>query len=81
MAAEVYGENRIGEGMGECKISLGCIYDKEKGFITLEEHDRQVRTEVINKMAKRIANTDINSSNYPMNQVNLVKMQMLKENK
>lgn len=39
------------------------------------------REDAINEFAERVARTDINTSNYPMNQVTLVKMQMLKEQK
>lgn len=42
-------------------------------------HDSKIRVDAIEEFVERVEKTDINSSNYPMNQVNLVKMQMLKE--
>lgn len=45
----------------------------------LDGHDKQIRVDVIEEFAERLSQTDINVSNYPMNQVTLVKMQMLKE--
>ena len=42
--------------MDRPKIVMGFIYDEEKGYLTLEEHDKQKRVDVIDECIEALGN-------------------------
>ena len=40
--------------MNKPKIVMGFIYDEEKGYLTLEEHDKQIRADAIDECIKLV---------------------------
>lgn len=43
--------------MKKRKIIMGFIYDQEKGYMTLDEYDKQIRAYAIEECAELFANT------------------------